>query len=111
MASKQRRRDPRYTRTVGEKPHSGRRYVEQGKVRIEWYENGKRRSRTIGDNSADARRKADAQLEEILGIRAESEETPSLEETVRGVALSLLDVADRAADWVEEAMSRLRNQR
>ena len=111
MASKQRRRDPRYTRTVGEKPHSGRRYVEQGKVRIEWYENGKRRSRTIGENSADVRQKADSLLEEILGKRAEPQEKSSLEETVRGVILSLLDVADRAADWVEEAMSRLMNVR
>ena len=111
MAPKQRRRDPRYTRTVGEKPHSGRRYVEQGKVRIEWYENGKRRSRTIGENSADLRRKADFLLEEILGIRAEPEDKHSLEETVRSVTLSLLDVADRAADWVEEALSRLRDQR
>ncbi len=111
MAAKQRRRDPRFTRTVGEKPHLGRRYVEQGKVRIEWYENGKRRSRTIGENSADVRQKADSLLEEILGKPAELDEQPSLEETVRGVALSLLDIADRAADWVEEAMIRLTGER
>lgn len=111
MASKQRRRDPRYTRTVGEKPHSGRRYVEQGKVRIEWYEDGKRRSRTIGENCADVRQKADSLLEEFLGKRAEPDEQPSLEEAVRGVALSILDVADQVADWVEEAMTKLMDVR
>ena len=68
MTDTSRKRDPRYTRTVGEKPNQGRRYVENGKVRIEWREDGKRRSRTIGDNSADTRREADEELERILGL-------------------------------------------
>ena len=68
MTDTSRKRDSRYTRTVGEKPNQGRRYVENGKVRIEWREDGKRRSRTIGDNSADTRREADEELERILGL-------------------------------------------
>ncbi len=68
MTDTSRKRDPRYTRTVGEKPNQGRRYVENGKVRIEWFEDDKRRSRTIGDNSADTRREADEELERLLGL-------------------------------------------
>ena len=68
MTDTPRKRDPRYTRTVGKKPNQGRRYVENGKVRIEWYEDGKRRSRTIGDNSADVRREADEELKRLLGL-------------------------------------------
>ncbi len=68
MTDTQRKRDPRYTRTVGEKPDLGRRYVENGKVKIEWYEDDKRRSRTIGDNDAKTRREADEELERILGL-------------------------------------------
>ena len=68
MTDTSRKRDPRYTRTVGEKPNQGRRYVENGKVRIEWFEDDKRRSRTIGDNSAAARREADEELERLLGL-------------------------------------------
>ena len=68
MTDTQRKRDPRYTRTVGEKPDLGRRYVENGKVKIEWYEDDKRRSRTIGDNDAKTRREADEELERLLGL-------------------------------------------
>ncbi len=68
MTDTQRKRDPRYTRTVGEKPDLGRRYVENGKVKIEWYEGDKRRSRTIGDNDAKTRRQADEELERLLGL-------------------------------------------
>jgi hypothetical protein len=71
MTDTQRKRDPRYTRTVGEKPDLGRRYVENGKVKIEWYEGEKRRSRTIGDNDAKIRREADEELERLLGLADE----------------------------------------
>ncbi len=48
MPTNKRTRDSRYTKNFGDKPRVGRRYVLNGKVRIEWYEEGKRRSRTIG---------------------------------------------------------------
>jgi len=81
MTDTQRKRDPRYTRTVGEKPDLGRRYVENGKVRIEWYEDGKRRSRTIGDNSAKTRKEADEELERLLGL---TDDEPGLHEAEEG---------------------------
>lgn len=68
MTDTQRKRDPRYTRTVGEAPDLGRRFVENGKVKIEWQEDGKHRSRTVGDNSAEVRRKADEELERLMGL-------------------------------------------
>ena len=70
MTDTQQKRDPRYTRTVGKKPNQGRRYVENGKVRIEWREDGKRRRRTIGDNTARTRREADEELKRLLGLTA-----------------------------------------
>ena len=89
MTDTQRKRDPRYTRTVGEKPDLGRRYVENGKVKIEWYEGDKRRSKTIGENSPKTRREADEELERLLGLAdaepdtdeaAEDKEPPDVDE-------------------------------
>jgi integrase len=48
------------------KPFSGRRFVEAGKVKIEWWPRGRRRSRTIGPNTAANRRLADTILDEAL---------------------------------------------
>lgn len=110
MAAKRPKRDSRYTRTVGSKPHIGRRFVENGKVRIQWTEDGKRRSRTIGTNSAATRHRADEELEAILSrLRASAGETaapheqeePSLEEALRASAGSLMDAADHLVDWIE----------
>ena len=66
MAKKTPGRQSKYTRTVGEKPNQGRRYVENGRVRIEWHEDGKRRRRSFGENTAKARGEADAALDEML---------------------------------------------
>ena len=117
MTDTSRKRDPRYTRTVGEKPNQGRRYVENGKVRIEWFEDDKRRSRTIGDNSADARREADEELERLLGLTeadldAEEEcdeecfvvDISWLIEGFRSNAEKIMDLADDLAESFEKGL-------
>lgn len=109
MPTRRQGRDPRFTRTLGTPPHAGRRYVENGKIRIQWTEQGKRRSRTVGPNSAETRRRADAELEEILGLmpsdtkQAEGS-TPSIQEALRQLALAILEAADRLIDRLREAM-------
>jgi hypothetical protein len=134
MTDSQRKRDPRYTRTVGEKPDLGRRYVENGKVKIEWHEGEKRRSRTIGDNNAKTRREADEELERLLGLtdsEPENEEADEamndvdeefeeeleeecfvvdiswLVEELRDRADALMDVADDLAESFERGMVRV----
>jgi hypothetical protein len=117
MTDTSRKRDPRYTRTVGEKPNQGRRYVENGKVRIEWFEDDKRRSRTIGDNSADTRREADEELERLLGLTeadldAEAEcdeecfvvDISWLVEGFRSNAEKIMDLADDLAESFEKGL-------
>lgn len=117
MTDTSRKRDPRYTRTVGEKPNQGRRYVENGKVRIEWFEDDKRRSRTVGDNSADARREADEELERLLGLTeadldAEEEcdeecfvvDISWLVEGFRANAEKIMDLADDLAETFEKGL-------
>jgi hypothetical protein len=117
MTDTSRKRDPRYTRTVGEKPNQGRRYVENGKVRIEWFEDDKRRSRTIGDNSADTRREADEELERLLGLTeadldAEEEcdeecfvvDISWLVEGFRSNAEKIMDLADDLAESFEKGL-------
>lgn len=118
MATK-RRRDPRYSRTIGRKPFVGRRYVENGKVRIEWTEHGRRRRRTIGKNTAEMRRQADADLEEILARMQTTEEhhdqegqqreedVRPLSRTLRDYAVAVLDVADHLANWVRESIGQV----
>jgi hypothetical protein len=85
-------------------------------VKIEWHEEGKRRSRTIGENTAEVRRHADEALQEILEVfepapvpaRLSSWAPPeSMEQALRGVALSLLDVADQVAEVVTTFGSEL----
>ncbi len=111
MASARRARDPRYTKTIGAKPHTGRRYVVNGTVRIEWTEHGKRRSRTIGANTAETRRRADAELAALLrGIShaggehpmGEEQHTASFGDWLRRAAASAMDAADRLVEWMEE---------
>ncbi len=115
MASK---RDPRYTRAFGEKPHIGRRYVEAGRVRIEWTEHGKRRRRTIGPNTPKTRKQADARLEDILSSLESSDRDPdrsdekvrpsiSLPDPVRLGVLALMDTADSMAEWFAESAKQL----
>ena len=117
MTDTSRKRDPRYTRTVGEKPNQGRRYVENGKVRIEWFEDDKRRSRTIGDNSADTRREADEELERLLGLTeadldAEEEcdeecfvvDISWLVERFRSNAEKIMNLADDLAESFEKGL-------
>ncbi|NIM51466.1 MAG: hypothetical protein GTN78_04330 [Gemmatimonadales bacterium] len=113
MTAERGNRDRRHTRTIGAKPYVGRRFVENGKVRIQWTEQGKRRSKTVGSDSAETRRQADAELEEILErLRASAGEAEapreeglrSVEEAVRSWALALTDAADELADWFEEAI-------
>jgi hypothetical protein len=127
MTDTQRKRDPRYTRTVGEKPDLGRRYVENGKVKIEWHEEGKRRSRTIGDNNAKTRREADEELERLLGLADSEADTDKADEELdeadeeleeecfvvdisglveefRSRADALMDVADDLAEAFEKGL-------
>ena len=122
-------RDRRYSRTIGETPLVGRRYVENGRVRIEWKEGGKRRRRTVGPNSAKTRQRADAELEEILARMQNNDEQhdqdaqdqqpqdneqqeqeeqkplPPLGDVLRDYAIAALGVADGIADWVREAIT------
>lgn len=129
MTDSQRKRDPRYTRTVGEKPDLGRRYVENGKVKIEWYEDDKRRSRTIGDNDAKTRRQADEELERLLGLADTEPETDDAAEDAeeccecdeefvvpdiswlideaRDRAEALMDFADDLAESFEKGLVRV----
>ena len=116
MTKKRPGRDPKHSRTFGEKPHVGRRYVEDGRVRIEWRAAGKRRRRSFGDNSPQARDEADAALEEILTQmqrntsgqnRPDDESEPdaqrepvTVEAVLRSLALSVMDSADRVAEWI-----------
>jgi len=132
MTDTQRKRDPRYTRTVGEKPDLGRRYVENGKVKIEWYEDDKRRSRTIGDNSAKTRKEADEELERLLGLTDDERDLHGADEDAddiddadeeleeecfvpdfswlleefRSRADALMDVADDLAEAFEKGLVR-----
>jgi hypothetical protein len=125
MATK-RTRDPRFTKSFGAKPHNGRRYVIDDKVRIEWYEDGKRRSRTIGPNGADTRRAADEKLQEILqgheppepgqpeqepageeAPRTERETAEAIQDTLLGLASNVLDAADWLADGLRNAATEL----
>ena len=107
MPASKRTRDSRYTKNFGAKPRIGRRYVLNDKVRIEWYEEGKRRSRTIGDNTAEVRQHADDALEEILEVLEPTAITTSvvaayppdsMEQALRACAVSVLDVADVLAE-------------
>jgi len=122
-------RDPRYSRTIGQRPFVGRRYVENGKVRIEWKDGSKRRQQTVGPNSADMRKRADAELEEILARMQNNDELhdqdaqdqqssddqqqeqeeqkplPPLDDVLRDFALAALGVADGIGDWVREAIT------
>ena len=107
MPANKRTRDSRYTKNFGDKPRVGRRYVLNDKVRIEWYEEGKRRSRTIGDNTAEVRQHADEALEEILEVLEPTAITTSavaayppdsVEQALRACAVSVLDVADVLAE-------------
>jgi hypothetical protein len=112
MAAKKRTRDRRFSRKMGSEPNVGRRYVIDGKVRIEWLDDGKRRSRTIGENSPEVRQRADEALAEILQLSEPG--LPALrgdnlasyapvERALRRCALSILDVADALVDSVAEA--------
>ncbi len=111
------------TRTIGKKPHVGRRYVSDGKVRIEWREGGKRRSRTVGPNTAKVRAQADEMLEALVNPGRASEQRQSkrasprqkrlsageqgaespVGDAIRAWAVALMDVADilveRAKGW------------
>jgi hypothetical protein len=109
MPTRRQGRDPRYTRTFGTAPHAGRRYVENGKVRIQWTEGGKRRIRTVGPNSAETRRRADAELEEILGLmptdtNKDEGAAPSIQEALRQLVLAILEAADRLIERLRGAM-------
>ena len=61
-----RKRDPSQSKRIGAKPFSGRRFVEDGLVKIEWYPCGKRKTRTIGQNTAKTRKRADQILTDAL---------------------------------------------
>lgn len=109
MPTRRQGRDPRYSRAFGSPPNAGRRYVENGKVRIEWTEDGKRRSRTVGPNSTETRSRADAELEEILGLmpsdtKQDEGGTPSIPEAFRQLILAILEAADHLIDRLRGAM-------
>ncbi|KPJ94761.1 MAG: hypothetical protein AMS18_03130 [Gemmatimonas sp. SG8_17] len=76
-------------------------------MKIEWHEEGKRRSRTIGENSPEVRRRADEALQEILEVfepaavparRSLAVPPDSMEQALRALAVSVLDVADQMAE-------------
>jgi hypothetical protein len=120
------KRNPRYSRAIGEPPHVGRRYVRDGKVRIEWSDGGKRRSKTVGPNSPTNRAKGDELLQEILTTmtdehtdtaedtteeREESSESTGVQfefpQSIRDAALRIMDAADDVADWLEDGISKV----
>jgi len=120
------KRDPRYSRTVGERSALGRRYVINGKVRIEWTEDGKRRSRTVGANTPANRKKADKLLREVLSPmidkqteKAEdasenadesadsSEMSFEIPQSLRDAAVRIMDAADDVADWIEDGIGKI----
>lgn len=99
-----RRRDPKGTRRFREGPESGRRFVDRGKVRIEWREGDRRRRKTIGNDTMEMRKQADAELLRILrGLHPTEPPAPTatLAEDLRGVALQILDVADEIAERLQ----------
>ena len=111
------------SKTFGEKPFTGRRFVSNGKVRIEWMEEGRRRSRTIGPDSSETRAEADAEVERILAaLRAdagpdaaestseEADEIPSVLEALRLLALAILDAADDLIDRLENVSEAKRDR-
>ncbi len=114
MATKQTGRT--HTKTIGKKPHTGRRYVQNGKVRIEWTESGKRRSRTVGPNTPEMCAEADSTLEAMLADAPVETSAPPLNDepagpseelSFRSLALALLDAADLVADGIRNAAREL----
>lgn len=107
MPAKRRGRDARHTTTRGTPPHTGRRFVENGRVRIEWREEGKRRRRTIGPDDAATRARADEALDAILLRLRSAQEAPMSEpqsekpigQLLRGAALRAIQAADDLVDW------------
>jgi hypothetical protein len=106
------------SKTFGEKPFTGRRFVSNGKVRIEWMEAGRRRSRTIGPDSPETRAEADAEVRRLLAeqqadvapgasesTRDERDEFPSALEALRLLALAMLNVADDLVERVRDALA------
>ncbi len=108
-----------HSKTIGKKPHTGRRYVQHGKVRIEWYEEGKRRSRTIGPHSAETRDEADRILRDLLTAlgstrraadQAAGPAPDSSPGSLRGVVSLLFDTADQLADGIRNAAKEIMEQ-
>lgn len=59
---------------IGTKPFSGQRFVEEGRVKILWYVDGRPQERTIGKATEERKRYADKVLEKaLLRARAEAE--------------------------------------
>lgn len=107
------RRGSSHTRTLREGTARGRRYVENGRVRIEWREHGRRRRKTVGPDSADTRRRADAMLRDVLRRLSAPDSSIPPERTVapappgaglRALLLTTLDTADALADWIATAL-------
>lgn len=102
MSPRERRRAQKYSKRIGTKPFSGRRFVEHGAVRIEWWQpvrgadgktRRKRRARTIGPNTDANRDYADKVLEEgLTKARAAAE---GKEEAKRAASISLGDLFDQ----------------
>jgi len=100
--------------------------VIDGKVRIEWTEGGKRRSRMVGANTPANRKKADELLREVV-LPMIDEQTEKAEDTgekadesaastemnfeipqsLRDAALRIVDAADELADWIEDGISKV----
>jgi len=100
--------------------------VIDGKVRIEWTEDGKRRSRMVGANTPANRKKADELLREVV-LPMIDEQTEKAEDTgekadesaastemnfeipqsLRDAALRIMDAADELADWIEDGISKV----
>ncbi|MFC1639625.1 tyrosine-type recombinase/integrase [Gemmatimonadota bacterium] len=96
------KRDNRYGRVIGTRPYSGRRYVQDGKVRIEWSVSGKRSTRTIGPNTKANRDLADQILTEALDeVRARA---------CGKVVTPQLTLAELLREYRDDAATRPNNQ-
>ncbi|HEX9692529.1 MAG TPA: hypothetical protein VGA22_10560 [Gemmatimonadales bacterium] len=106
--SRGRPRDPRYTKSIGTPPVVGRRVVVNDRVRIEWTEDGRRRSRTIGPNDAATRKLADEELASILAtMRTPDDDGGTMDEQHAGDEHEApeveVDGADGTADDAPQA--------
>ena len=59
-------KDTKTKRHFGTRPFTGARFLENGMVKVEWYFDGGRKSKTFGKDSASARKQADWTLQKMI---------------------------------------------